>query len=53
MRCYIVYFQFKKNTDFLKKGSLLIRMRNVLDKIVEKIKTHILCCVTLKKNCHF
>ena len=28
-------------------GSVLLRMRNVSDKIIEKIKTHILCLVTV------
>jgi hypothetical protein len=32
--------------------SVLLRMRNISDKIVEKIKTHILCSVIFSENCH-
>jgi len=31
-------------------GPVLLRMRNVSDKIVEKIKTHLLCSMTLFDN---
>jgi hypothetical protein len=30
----------------------ILRMRNVSDKIVDKIKTHILCSITFWKSCH-
>jgi len=35
-----------KYTFLIISCSVLLRMRNVSDKIVEKIKTHILCSIT-------
>jgi len=31
--------------------SVLLRMRNISDGFVEKIKTHILCSITFRKSC--
>jgi len=40
-----------KYTFLIISRSVLLRMRNVSDKVVEKIQTHILCSVTFfKKN---
>jgi len=37
---------------FIKFRSVLLRMRNVSDKLVEKVKTHISCPITfLRKSC--
>jgi hypothetical protein len=35
---------------FFKSRSFLLRMRNVQDKVVEKIKTHILYSITFSEN---
>jgi hypothetical protein len=41
------------NTFMTIYRSILVRMRNVSDNVVEKIKTHILCSVTFsRKSCH-
>jgi hypothetical protein len=41
-------------TVMIMSHSLFLKMKNVVDKIVEKIKTHILCSINfiLKKSCH-
>jgi hypothetical protein len=36
----------KTNLQFITSHSILLKMRSVSDKIVEEIKTHILCSVT-------
>jgi len=38
-------------TVLIPSRSFLLRMRNVVNKFVENIKTHILCLLTFKKNC--
>jgi hypothetical protein len=41
-----------RHTFLITSRSVILRMRNVKDKVVEKIKTHILCSVTFsRKSC--
>jgi len=49
------YFTDRSTYIFIASLLFLLRMRNVSDIILEKIKTHILCSVTffLRKSCHF
>ena len=46
------YFTSDQHTFHIISRSLSVKMRNVWNKILEKIKTHILCSVTLyRKSC--
>ena len=45
-----VLYMWDQYTFCILSRSVLLRMRNVSNRIVEKIKTHVLCLVTLKKK---